>query len=59
VLRAEGSEIGRDRDPLERAGLEVLVDGEQLRLGVPSGVVERPVVPGCVDVEDLLLAGEA
>jgi hypothetical protein len=30
MLRAEGSEIGRDRDPLERAGLEVLIDGEQL-----------------------------
>jgi hypothetical protein len=30
VFRAEGGEIGRDRDPLERAGLEVLIDREQL-----------------------------
>jgi hypothetical protein len=59
VLLAEVCETDRDPHAFQRVAFEVGVDREQLRLGIPARVVERPAVPRRVRVKDLLLAPES
>lgn len=58
VLVAEVAQSGRDRDPLKRPTLELGVDRQQFRVGVPPGVVECPATPGRVRMRDLLCSRE-
>ncbi|MFR9775388.1 hypothetical protein ACL02O_04935 [Micromonospora sp. MS34] len=59
LLLTQLDEIFGDWQYATAGAFELGVDHQQVRLGIPPRMVERPAIPDCVDVEDLPLAREA